>query len=144
MFSLARELHIRFGFLTILRFKQGFQEHLTESVVGVLVDLSVIFLTWIQLFRLLRKFINRDLSNDQREVFSLSLNMGTFIRLSSNMSLWSKFEVLLHGIKRLLVLLNDFLLILFSFSHLIDRLNFLKKSLVPSEKFVSIDFAYFL
>lgn len=56
--SLARELHIRFCFLTLLWFQERFDEHLTESIIGVLINFSVILLAWVQFLWLLGEFIN--------------------------------------------------------------------------------------
>jgi hypothetical protein len=68
--SLAWELSSWLDFLSFLWLQKRLQEHLTKGVIWVFVDLCMIFLLRVQLLWLLSKFVDRNLSNDKREIFS--------------------------------------------------------------------------
>lgn len=69
--SLAWELTTWLNLLTLLRFQERLEEHLAESVIWVLVNLGRILLLWIKLLWLFSELINRNLSNNKREVFGI-------------------------------------------------------------------------
>lgn len=68
--SLAWELNSWLDVLTFLWLQERLQEHLAERVIWVLIDLGMILLLWVQLLWLLSELVNRNLSNDKREIFS--------------------------------------------------------------------------
>lgn len=140
---LARELGIRLEFLAFLWFQERLEEHLAEGVVRVLVDLGVVPLVRVELLRLFGQLVNRDLSNNHREVLSVMLwNIATFGGLSSNHSMGSQLESLVHGVDVSLVLLDGFLFILLAFFALVlSRLDLLKQRVVSGKKLLSVDLA---
>ena len=127
--SLARELGIRLDFLTLFGFQERLEEHLTQGIVRVLIDLNVVSLVRIELFWLLCKFIDGDLSNDHREVLSVMLwHIASLGTLSSNDSVSTKLESLVHSVDVLLVLLDSLLFIFLTFFTLIlSRFDLLKE-----------------
>jgi hypothetical protein len=67
--SLAWEISLWLNVLTLLWLEQWLQKHLAKSVIWVFINLGVVLLLGIQFLWFFSKFINRNLSNNQREVF---------------------------------------------------------------------------
>ena len=102
MLTLARELSVRLYVLAFLGLQQRLEEHLAKCLVRVLVNFSAqLLLVWVQLLRLLSKFIDRDLTHDQREIFGLRvLHVALVLRcLSRNMRLICKLESAIHVVE---------------------------------------------
>ena len=121
---LARELGVDLDLLTFLGFQQWLEEHLAQGIIRVLIDLGVQSLVRVQLLRLLSELIDRDLTHNQREVLRLMLtNILVLAALGSNDGMSTQLESPIHGIDVLLVLLDEFLLVLLSIFRLLGRLD---------------------
>jgi hypothetical protein len=70
MFPLAWKFLSRLDILTIFWLHEWLHEHLTKCIIWVLIDLCMILLLRIQFLWLLSKLIDRDLSYDERKIFS--------------------------------------------------------------------------
>lgn len=131
--ALARELCVRLDVLTFLGLQERLEEHLAKCLIRVLVNLGTqLFLVGVQLLWLFCELINRDLTHDKREIFSLRvLHVALVLRgLCSNVSLIRKLERAIHVIQRLLVLLDGILLVFVTvLARFFRRLNFLKKTI---------------
>jgi hypothetical protein len=68
MLPLAWELSAWLDVLALLGLQKRLQKHLAQGVIWVFINLRMVLLLRVQLFRLLREFINRDLSDDQTEI----------------------------------------------------------------------------
>jgi hypothetical protein len=83
--------------LTFLWLQERLQEHLTKWVIWVFVDLCMIFLLGVQLLWLLCKLVDRNLSNNKREIFSSWIIHLSILDLrGSNMRLVRKLKDSIH------------------------------------------------
>lgn len=143
MLSLAWEFLARFDILTILWLEKRLQEHLTKRVIWIFIDLGMILLLRVELFGLLGKLVDRNLSHDQREVLSGRLvDLILLIGRSCNMGLIRQFKLSLHVVETCRVLLDSFLFIfVILFAGFLGWLDLLKKVLVTSKQLLGVDFA---
>ena len=77
----------RFDILSFLWLQQRLDEHVTQSFIWVLVLWRVVHFLWVQSLVFLSKFVDRNLSDDQREVF------GASVLLSGDVALVGEFEL---------------------------------------------------
>jgi len=144
MLSFAWELTTWFNVLALLWLQERLNEHLAKSVIWVLINLGVILLLRVQLLWLLGKFVDRDLPDNQREIFGLGID---FVRLDlrgSDMSLVREFELSFHVVVVLGVLFDALFLILITFfSTFFWRFDFLKKVVISSKKAFEYQFCKF-
>ena len=141
MFFLKWKFSSWFHILAILGFEQCFQKHLTKSFIWILFDLYIMFLVWIKSFRLFGKFVNRNLSDNQREVFSFVYLL--LVWLSGNICLVCKFEVSFHVVEPLIIFLDSIFGLVF-ITVILFRFNFWRKIVMIHKKLLGIDFTYFL
>lgn len=142
MLSFARELTSWFDVLALLWLQQRLNEHLAKSVIRVFINLSVVLILRVQLLRFFGEFVDRDLSDDQREIFRLDINLVRLDLRGSDMSLVRELKLSLHIVVVLSVLLDTLLLIFITFfSIFLWRLDFLKKVVVSSKQLLSVNLA---